>query len=34
VMAGRRDEFPSGASRDALHAIAGTRDRLKPFWKL
>ena len=34
VMAGRRDEFPSGAGRDAMHAIAGTRDRLKPFWKL
>ncbi len=34
VMAGRRDEFPSGASRDALRAIDASRAALRPFWKL
>ena len=34
VMAGRRDEFPRGASREAMRAIEATREHLKPFWKL
>ena len=34
VMAGRRDEFPHGASRDAMNAIHASREALKPFWKL
>jgi len=34
VMAGRRDDFPRGASREAMHAIAASREALKPFWKL
>lgn len=34
VMGGRRDEFPRGVSREAMHAIQQTREALKPFWKL
>jgi acetoin utilization deacetylase AcuC-like enzyme len=34
VMGGRRDEFPRGASREALHVIEKSREALKPFWKL
>ena len=34
VMAGRGDDFPRGASRDAVKAIEATREHLKPFWKL
>ncbi len=34
VMGGRRDEFPHGASREALHVIEASREALKPFWKL
>ncbi len=34
VMAGRRDDFPRGASRDAMNAIASSREALKPYWKL
>jgi len=34
VMGGRRDDFPRGASRDAMRAIDASREHLKPFWKL
>jgi acetoin utilization deacetylase AcuC-like enzyme len=34
VMAGRRDEFPHGASSEAMHAIEASREALKPFWRL
>jgi acetoin utilization deacetylase AcuC-like enzyme len=34
VMSGRRDDFPHGASREAQHAIEGTRQALRPFWRL
>jgi hypothetical protein len=33
-MGGRRDEFPRGASREALQVIEASREALKPFWKL
>ncbi len=34
VMAGRRDEFPHGVSREAARVIHETRQVLRPFWKL
>jgi acetoin utilization deacetylase AcuC-like enzyme len=32
VLAGRGDEFPGGASREASHAIRASRDALRAFW--
>ncbi|HZX41760.1 MAG TPA: histone deacetylase [Myxococcaceae bacterium] len=34
VMAGRRDDFPHGASREAMKAIEASRGALRPYWKL
>ncbi len=34
VMAGRHDDFPHGASREAMKAIEASREALKPYWKL
>jgi acetoin utilization deacetylase AcuC-like enzyme len=34
VMGGRRDEFPHGASREAMNAIRASHEALKPFWKI
>ena len=34
VLAGRRDEFPRGVSREAERAIHDTRQVLRPFWHL
>lgn len=32
VLAGRTEEFPRGASRDASHAIHASREALRPYW--
>jgi acetoin utilization deacetylase AcuC-like enzyme len=34
VLAGRRDEFPHGASREANQVIHAVRDALRPFWHI
>jgi acetoin utilization deacetylase AcuC-like enzyme len=34
VMGGRRDDFPRGATRDAMKAIDASREALKAYWKI
>jgi acetoin utilization deacetylase AcuC-like enzyme len=32
VLTGRTEEFPSGAGREASHAIQASREALRPYW--
>ena len=34
VLAGRHDEFPAGASREAGQVVHAARDALRPFWPI
>jgi acetoin utilization deacetylase AcuC-like enzyme len=35
VLAGRKDSFPNGeTTSDAMHALARSREALKPYWRL
>jgi acetoin utilization deacetylase AcuC-like enzyme len=34
VLTGRSDEFPTGVSRDASHALRASRDALRPYWPM
>ncbi len=34
VMVGRTEDFPSGASREATHAIQLSREALRPYWPM